>query len=885
MGDNATYGYKASTYVAVGGVTTNQMRASVIEPTKYNAWIYLFTSRVGKAYSSNPTAQVDHAIYKASGVNATDFVGEGGTPANVTALMVNAKGGVDVSTKPSAPIMRHANQAYALVIRSNSNHFNFGMNASGQRMGFRTNASFPDPYGATSNNPNGRIGIWASEVKNTPPHKPSNVLPAEDTTTPDATPDMAADFRDDEESLPGFAIGTADRVKKYQFKILDSVGVVAKNSGVLTADSTMRSNRRVTWTPTGDLTGGDYTGWCQLYDEFEEKSEVKTWSFSIAATRVVVGIDPAHIDIAEPLRTVTDGPGLAIEWHDDSGSASMTNFQVRVRDEETGNIIRDPQSYAYALADGASGIISRASMFYVGGWDDLALGKRYRYEVQGFDGTSWSGWNAGPWFIVNFPPYAPSSLSPANGRGSTTIPALSAYFADADDESEVLTPEFYVREAGDPGSGVMVAATPYYLGNGRWGAQPDSSEIDHKGDWEWRARAQDPVGEFGSYQFWASFSYVDPPDIVITAPDPVGSDVTTSTPTATWTVDRTQVAYRVRTYKLAWSSYLVGKIIESLGGPTYVLPDPIDDTAYVQSSSGTYTWPGNLLVNDTDYLFELSIRTSDSLETVVPWGFQVDFVERPALTGFVGEAVQGPYEPSAAWASTIELNWDALPETEVSGQPWAADEDFGGYIVRRTNLDTGETERSERLPGRNLNGYFDREAASGYNYRWSVTYLYLQEGQWVESEPVEFEHALFLKGLVLTDMQSGVSVPVIWWDSRSIPKVFGSEAIVTLGKQPILFQGELNYRALSVAFHTVDDPGGAFTALDHFEAIESMADAVYTTPDGYPAPRDICLRTPSRLVLYGSLQSPLGREDDHDTGQVHGTLNFIQGSTYVEDDD
>ena len=641
MGAEATFGYKASTYTALGGLTGTGIRATVFGSKANNGWIVNFSAKVGKAYAANPTAQIGFAIYKASGSTTTDLVGQSNGTASITALMVNSSGGAVSSKKPLLPIKRYANQAYSLAIRATANHFNYGMDASGARLAFDSGASFPNPLSPTSNNPNGRLGTWATEITNTPPKAPSNVLPAENSTTPDDTPTLEADFRDDEEVLVGYVLGNADKVSKYQFKVLSEDGLtVVRDSGVLTASGAQQTARRVTWTVPTAVPGGTYLGWCRVYDDFNEPSPIKTWAFTVAGGGVALPeVNPVDLSTVEANVSKTTTPGVKITWtHEDA--LATKSYELRIVQRSNGAVVRTFEDTDHVAASGTSWTLTGASLF-PSPWAALTRGVEYRYEARGVDSADVEmGWSTSPWFLVDALPITPWDFSPVTGKTVVDIPTIAFSVTDPDDASASLRPVLRIREFG--GSYAEITTGFSYLGNARWSYLPTSAVVTHNDTWEWQVSAIDPHDEQGPFSSWISFNLVDPPAITGIYPPEAGT-VTVMDPTVVATVDRTVSSYLAR----------------------IVNQDGIEVATSGLVSSGTISWtvPVGKLKNNTTYSLILTVNTSDGLTTTVTTTWLVDYPDRHGVTGFTAFRSQGPFEPTIEQGSVVEIEWEALPET------------------------------------------------------------------------------------------------------------------------------------------------------------------------------------------------------------------------------
>lgn len=643
MGAVSYFGRKTTTDSAVGIAVVGNQRVSNMGSTTYNAWIYKFGARLGKPTSGSATGYCQWAIYKASSAASTgvitDFVGQTAGTVPVTGVMDYGGAGQTYTGVPSAPIKRYANQAYGLGIRSDGGSFNHGQDASGLKMHRNVGFAWPNPYNADSANPEGKMTIWTEEEINTAPALPSNVSPAEGGSVATGNPTLAADFRDDEEVLPGFALGTADKVSAFRFRILSvDKATVYKDSGKTAANGTMQTNRRATWlVPSTALASGAYLAQCTLWDDFDAFSVTKEWTFTVATSSIVVEPNPGDIAGTNPLVIFGGSPGYKITWDSDSGLA-MANVEAKIVRRSDNAVVRGPNSAALSVADGASS--TQVGAFATFGWASLPLGVEYRYEIRGQDtGGNWSGFAPGPWFRANAAPNTPSALDPPNAKAFVARPMLSAVYTDPDGTSEALIPAIFVRPSGDVSAGTSIGALSYQ-GNNRWGGVPSAGVVTGLGTWEWRTRSADAY-EFSLYTAWQSFIMVTTPTLTVESPANLGT-VTTGTPTLTATADRTVTSWRIRLYT-----------------PAGLL---VADSGLVATSTISYAVPGSTLRNGVTYTQQTDVNTSDGLSTTFAKTWTLTYPLRAPLLNVVAENTPGEYEPVPAQYSEITVGpWDPAP--------------------------------------------------------------------------------------------------------------------------------------------------------------------------------------------------------------------------------
>jgi len=839
-----------------GVLLQNAIRGSIYGSTPYHSWVVGFGIRAGKPSSGSANGWVQQALYKATTV-LTDLVGATDGTVQVAAVMATTDrtGGADYRNLPTAPLMWQANQRYGIAARSDAGTLTFGQDNSGWVMHKRTGAAWPTPFAAVSNDPEGKMSQWVELIQNTAPKLPSNVFPTDGGYVTSGSPTIAADFRDDEEVLPGFALGEGDKLGKYHVRILNQAKTsVLKDSGVTVATGTMQTNRRATWAvPSTALAAGTYVAQVTLYDRFDAPSPVREWTFSVnAGGSLDVDIAAANIRNDSPLITLSSTPNLTATWEHDGGLDLVATY-AQVRQQSTDTIVRGPALIAQTATDGQT--FTTTTIFGDEGWASLPRGLWYRFEVQGIDSAIGNTpYTPSRWFRVDAIPNTATDLLPAVGVAVAAIPVLSGRFTDPDDDSSTILPVFNVRVSGDPGNGAAVPAVSY-LGNGRWGATPTSAAVTGNGTWEWRAASVDPWGSSSFATAWQSFVKVDPPVIAITSPATPGEDFPTGTPTLTWTVDRTQSAYRVQLYSgLTTLAY---------------------DSGTVSSGAGSHPIPAATLRNDTNYTLFLSITTSDGLVSQVIRDFSINYVPLPAVTRMTAVMSAGDFEP-AGQESEVTIAWDIIT-TEVS------DEDWGGSWVRRTDLSTGIVDREWHLLTKQETALIDRTPRSGIAYDYTVTYQYrVNDLEWIESELATDQVQVVLVNGVLSDISpGGGSVPIRYWESRSVDNPLDVEVIPSWGAKPTVWQGLQDYQVIEVGYDLVNDGGGDYLVHSSRELVEALRaiKRVAIDTDGYPVPKSLCWRDPRGRIVYGSITS-FSEDDPHaltrSTGRFVITENAME---------
>ncbi len=847
MGVAAVFGRKTTTDVGIGNLVIGNQRGTIFGSKTYNSWIIKFGGRFGKKQSGDASGWVEFAIYKASGTTVTNFVGKSNGTVQVTGVMQSGSGGSQYTKPPLVPIQRWANQVYSLHIRGDAGNFNHGQDHSGARMHRNVGFAYPDPYNADSNDPEGNISTWADEITNTKPKTPTNVTPGEDAFVVSTLPEMGCDFRDDEEVLTGFTLGQADKVKKYQFKILNEAGTtVLKDSTILTATGAQQTARRVTWTPTGGvLAAGRYQAQAVVYDMFDEPSPTKTWYFTINSGGNITVHYPDVTRVSnDPLVTVYTNPNVRITWAHDQGF-STASFEQQIRQESTGLIVRSGAVTTQVIANGA--VVDKG---YPGSFTALTPGYRYRHEVRATDSSgATTGYFIAPWIHVNAPPGVPSSRNPTAGKTITAAPALSATFADLDDAADTLLPEISIWKEGL--SAVTISSASFtYQGNGIW-ATSSGNIVTSNGLWNWQIRAADKWGTYGPWSSTQTFNLASAPVRTLLVPAD-GSTITSPTPTLSATIDRVISSWSITLTAAGVAQYTTGVVV---------------------NGTISHTVAAGSLRNKKWYTMKMIVNTSDGLTTEYLSTFYLEYIPEPILAGYSAVPSPGNFEPTADQFSEVTMRWDAVVMDASL---------FGGYVMRRTDTVTGVSEVLAVLPTTAMSAYIDRTPRSHTNYRYTATYLKrFNVVEWNESAPAENDVSVYLKNAVLSDLAvGGISVPITTWSDRGVRHQRSVQVVETYDEKPITFQGVLNYQVLSVSYDILSSPDASYTSEEVIDAFREIIKNT-TDVDGDPVPRILCWRDPRRRIIIGTV-TDFEENDPHMLNRSAGRLEITENATYDE---
>jgi hypothetical protein len=855
-----TFGRKPSgNDIGVGHVAAGQIRGTIAGRVSANGWLYRFGARVGKQAADGASATYQQALYRASGSTITTR--EGVSEHGVASTPLTWGGnGANQTVKPTAPIMVRTGRDYALPIRGLSGALAHGMDHAGVLMHDRSITSFPDPFGATNVRPEGRLSTWAEIQTNRAPKRPSGLAPNPDANVV-VSPTLGADFRDDDELLPGFSLGQGDTVKSYRFEVWNAARTSRlRDSGKLTATGAQQTARRVTWTPAA-LVAGAYVARCTVWDQFDVPSPQAEWGFTVntggAASPAIKGShlvgEQGGYDLVNRTGAAGDELGLVVGWAHSSGYAA-TAARLRTR-AGGGTVVRAAVEMALSLASGGETEITiTAGSGAFAPWVAFTGGQRYTIEVQ-FQDTAggWSQWVATAPFVINAAPGVPTGLDPASGAFSEP-PQLSAVIADHNDDSAALTPEFAVRPAGDPGVGVIVPPARRSYAGGRHYAQLAAAELPGYQGYEWRARGIDLWGKAGDWSLWQAFTFAEPPVITVSSPAPDAA-LDHGTPTISFTVNRSILRYRLR----LWNQ-TSGALAYEYGTDTV-------------GSGGSHTVPVGILRNLLSYRCEIEVTDTTGLTGRVTRFFSIAYTPPAALAALTVERTPGPFEsaqPEATW-SQITVSW---PEPSLAQAPV---DEFQGYVLRMTALSTGVETIAAVITSRDERVFIHRTPTSGEVYDYSVAYLVERnEVDTVESVRASQQLGVNLVDTVIVTLDAdALGAPLRFWEEREVDWRTDVEIVPSWTDQPIGFQGSTNSDVIAGTFVVMDDELGSYTARDLVTAVRAMAGPT-ENDRGRLRPRVICYRDPKGRNLIVMLSAG-GEADRHNgqLGEMHLTFSAI----------
>lgn len=819
-----TLGYKpVSNPLGWGGpASAGTMRGTTFAGRNKGYWITRMGGRFGRGGASS--ASIRCAAFQA---DKSSFVP--GTRIGQTAAMVVDKfmadrvsGGDYEGYVLGGPIPVAANQPVTLSALGTGASWAHGQDNAGTTMHERSGlSSVPATFGSTWSRPEGTMALWAVSYDDVAPTIPVATLsPGSNQSTTDETPTIEFDFRSVNELLPGFAIGQADVLTKYQVQIYNAAKTSKlRDSGRTNATTGMRDDRRVEWTvPTG-LPPGTYVARAQVLNAFGTPSAWREWKFTIVGAGSVVLTAPTGV-------INDDTPDIG--WsYTHKQSLAMDAMRLRVLDASGENVVRTEVFLDFATdpVPPINGTIFWSST----GWDELPRGARYNIQAQAVDTDGQpSPWSALQEFRLNAPPYVPINREPKPGTVVTAIPELSAMARDADDPAASTPTEFEVRKVG---SGTSITQTGIYNRQiNRWLLNLITEGIVSPGDygeWEWRTRSTDQYGAVGEWSTWLVFEYASAPVVTIVSPS---GTIDVANPTFDWTVDRAQTSYRIQLFE-----------------PDTGSPIRNGDSGWITSPDTDHTFPSLLLRHLQEVSGRIDVITAGNIPGSVEWEFDVAYTPPPAITGVTVEAVQMPYDLDNA-KTGVRAAWDAV--VSDPGTP------FSGYIVQRRNPITDDIDPLAIIRDINQTEWIDETTPAGGPFIIEVMQEVWNGLDLIPSDPTGVSVSIEnLSSVVITPViGGGKGVSLLYWDGLTITSVQDKSVRSSWSPVPRVSVGPTNYRVINGTAYLHDDEAGTYTETDMAETIYDLS-MPFIDDDGAVMPKIVCVRLWDGRRIYGTLMA------------------------------
>lgn len=847
-GTQRLIGYKPATNpVGWGGhaSTAGVMRGTTFPGLNNGYWIASVGGRLGKFGDSATTMR--YGVYKAnkSTSNPEERLGNTGT-FSVNVKMIDNASGANFERPLLAPVPVAANQPITLALLGTGAPWSHGQDHSGALMYERggLGGGLPADFNSTNTRPEGRVSAWGVIYDDVAPTIPMATLsPTHGSSTTDETPRIELDFRSENEVLPGFAVGSADKLTKYQVQIWNSAKTSKlRDSDVQDATNTMVTARRVTWDVPEALAPGQYVVRAQVYNALGTKSTWREWTINV--------VGAGSITVTSPTGTILNlNPDIHWSYAHKQGLA-MDKIRLRIMNAAMTEVVRPDIEYDFPTnpAPGGSGIFPWSAA----GWPFLTqAGIDYNVQAQAIDTDGQpSMWSAPQRFHLNAPPNTPNYRQPLPGTVTIIIPELSWLASDIDDATETLSTRVELRKQGSSTTAELVG---YYNRNTkRWSAQPLVTGDIPAGDygvWEWRVNASDPHGGMSPWSTWLSFEYAAPPMVTVTSP---AGTATIANPPFTWTVDRTQVQFRIR-------------LFDAIAG------DPIlnGDSGWQISAVGSYTFPTLLLRHGQQVRAELDLLTVGDIPGKATWTFDVTYTPPDMVTGVTATPVEGAFDYRGTKTSVL-VDWDA-----VTTDP----QEFDAYVVMRRDPDTNVTVPLVTISDIAQTQWVDDTAPAGSVLEYQVVQRVWRALDVLSSEPASATTMIAkIVGMVITPViGGGPRVVLPFWENVAVEPVNDRAVRKSWASRPRIISGPMDYRVVSGTAYMVPDLSGRFEANDVLDALIQMA-RPFVDADGMTRERVACARFWDGRVIYGVITNLVEQGVGEDIRQRSVTLEITESN-------
>ena len=411
-------------------------------------------------YDSGDPGTVQLATYDTNGGAPDDLLGRTGT-ISLNSRMVDASDGQEYVEDLIASFVMASGKKFALQGLFRGGRMAHGQDSVASLM-FRRSTSAstnPDPNNYTSSPTETRMTISVLYEANVAPNVPSSASPADSASFTTTTPTYAADFRDDNETLPNGL--TSDYLNAYQIQVRSvasdgaTTGTVVWDSGTVGASNTEKTNRRFSKVHGGSaLSPGQRYQWrSRVQDRCGAWSNWTDWT---AGDFLVSGAAIVTLDGTPTGRTTDTTPDFQARYHHVSGTAA-DRVQVRlyIGDTLAKTSPEITKAVSSAALPGTLFTITAAESTF----GTLASGVQYSYQVRARASSIWSDWSAKRTFFTNGAPNTPTNLVPVSGSVVSALPLLT--FQATDPDGDALTPSLRVKDANGT---VHHTRTPTYDG-------------------------------------------------------------------------------------------------------------------------------------------------------------------------------------------------------------------------------------------------------------------------------------------------------------------------------------------------------------------------------------------------------------------------------------
>jgi hypothetical protein len=813
-----SYGYfrasASSPDAGVTGATTTNQRFTSFPQAVGHQWAYRWNGHVGKNGATSVSVQ--------GGVQSLD---SGGNPAAIVALTdaftvsTPMTGGGDgaISTSDLQAVLKlFDGKGYAVGFAAINAALTHGMRAAGDAgqpddandlFYYRNKTTLPPTDGYASTSVEGWLAVWLTTESNVAPDAPATVTVAGTASTDPANPAQIGTFapvvtglfRDGNETVGPFGVGQADKLKRFQYQIIDpTTGHADYDSNAVTATSAEQTARQFTRTYGGPalVAGKTYKLRCRVYDQFDAVSDWSDYRYFVVGAG---SMDSLGTPTGKQI-TQTPGPFTGT-WHHTGGLATNA-IQVSIRDADTGAVLRSSGLIAKTVANGGAVSVTWAET----GFAALDWGSGLVWTMRGRDTAGTFGSYADVKALsIDAAPSVPAPVAPANNAVVTTRPLLAATVSDADDAQAALTAKFRIKDAS--GAVLFTRTGTRNVATGRFEYQTTATDLPSFATYTWDAYAFDGTVYSGGTTVEASaqksgqrsFAYANGPQPVITSPTD-GSTIATATPTIAYTVTG-QVSRRITVVR-------TGVTIHDFTGvgsaTTYPLPSAL--------SSGEALEEGDVVTITVD------VADANGLHGIASVTVTVDYPtpETLGLSASLGMA-EGDVTPSF-----VLLSW---PQSSypVSDQGSGA---FSYYRLTRKPTAAAIAANPDLPPDAvklptirsvTQTSYEDHTARAGVEYTWSLKQYVLANGVSLLGSATDFQVLrVDFEATIIHDARDpkGSRIVLAAREDRTITPVDDLVLLMPWNQgKPIHLRGETYYTEIDCTYAVLAETPEAASAI------------------------------------------------------------------------
>lgn len=837
--------YSASPEGGFGIIASNKGRGSVFNALSSTIIVYRAGFFGGRNDATAPTSRL--AVYGAT-AGEPDGSRLGLTSSfNPSTSMTGSSGGQKYEADMVTPFVATAGFRYLVLVTALNQPLGHSQ-VDAVNLPDQLNKDFyevnisssspPSPWSGYDFGYEGGMTVWMEGMINVAPNKPTGILPSGNINS--TSFNLESDFSDANETLPNGA--AYDKVKR--------VRVMVRRQGT----TTLIMNYEYAATPTEQSTkhtsipynGSAVSLGDNLQVQIQHQDQAGAWSVVSDWTNFT--INPAG-SVAKPTAptgkqlTLTPGP-LVARWTHISALAA-NRARVRIKQgvsAGTASIVAQTGDLTISsVANNTDASITWAATGFAS--DTLEWSQDdYWVEVSLRDTAGvWSPYSPAQSFSTDMRPTIPYNRAPTGATPVTALPKLQAFATDDDDIDSSLVYEFEITRAD----------TTFVVRTGTWNSttnrneyQTTSTDLPSFQTFSWRVRSYDGT----LYSDWSSsisVAYVLGPTVTVTAPT-TGSTVTIANPLVTWTVTG-QVSYRVQ----FWAMSPYGQMGTALAVPVLAL-----DSGLVTTGTLSYQVIAGSLKNKTDYKMVVAVTNSAPVtgysSDVL---FTVNYATPVALTGVI-------FQPT-------RVGLDSAP-TAIQGQ-WEAP-NYPASQVDRIEIrrrEVGQTIDQAVLMFRITTdgqlSIMDERPRSGTDYLYSISYFVRVGADLLESDAVEIQARVDLKGTVISAMVSGTVLRAELVYVRSTKHKLNFDQVK---RKPL---GAKKGRSIRGSFQSWDWDGVYRLRTDNNSTANQKIDQIRAMVEQAGA---VCIRDERRRVQYSTIDSY--EEVDLTLGRFDVALSFSE---------